>query len=160
MKKRQLGFGWGLLVISLFVGITYVWSGGFTSSQSLATYDIYNSKVHATLRVKELTADTMKGTEAGTTSATDMHGYVKFVTFLRVHEYDADTGRAFVEAQVSVDGSNWVRADTLTVRTTDSTWYEIEWTLPPALYFRVIWTAEQNTVDSTQIDHVYHIFQQ
>lgn len=160
MKKRQLGFGWMLVVVSLFVGVTYVWSGGFTSNQSLAVYDTYDAKKHATLRVKELTADTIKGTEAGTTGVTDMHGYVQFATFLRVHEYDADTGRAFVEAQVSVDGSNWVTADTQTVRTTDSTLYEIEWTLPPALYFRAIWTGVQNAVDSTQIDHVYHTFQQ
>lgn len=158
--KRGFGIWLGILVVGLFVGIAYIWAGGFTSNQSLATYDSYDANAHPTLRVKEITADTVKGVEAGTTSTTDMHGYVQFATFLRVHEFDADTGSATVAAQVSVDGSNWVTAVLETVRTTDSTFYEIEWTLPPALYFRVVWTGLQNAVDSTMLDNIYHIFQQ
>lgn len=159
-KKAGLSFGWTVFLL-IGVMITAAWAaGGFVSNQSPAVYDNYDSKEHATLRVKELTADTVKGVEAGTTGQTDMHGYTQFATFLRVHEHDADTGSILLEAQVSVDGSNWVRAMLDTARTTDSTIHQVEWTLPPALYFRVIWTGLQNTVDSTKIDNVYHIFQQ
>jgi len=158
-KKAGLGFGW-MVVVLIGIIAAGAWAGGFTSSQSPVYYGTYDSKDNVILRVQELTTDTIKGTEAGTTGQSDMHGYTQFSTFIRVHEWDADTGRAFVEAQVSCDGSNWVRADTQTVRTTDSTLYVIEWTLPPALYFRVIWTGVQNAVDSTLIDNVYHLFQQ
>jgi len=158
-KKAGLSFGW-MVVLLIGVMVTAAWAAGFTSSQTTAVYDRYDHDGHATLVIKEATTDTLKGVEAGTTSVSDMHGYTQFATYLRVHEWDADTGSILLEAQVSVDGSNWVRAMLDTARTADSTWHQVEWTLPPALYFRVIWTGLQNTVDSTKIDHVYHIFQQ
>ena len=161
-KKAGLSFGW---VVFLLIGVmvTAAWAaGGFTSSQTTAVYGVYDNDKNATLVIKETTTDTLKGVEAGTSSVTgvDMHAYTQFATYLRVHEWDADTGSILLEAQVSVNGSDWWTVMSDTARTADSTFHETEWTLPPALYFRVVWTGLQNTVDTTLVDHIYHVFQQ
>jgi len=157
MKGGKLGFGWVVFIVVAVIACSalVVWA-----AQVITTYGVYDNDVNATLRTQETGRDTLKGVAAGTTGTIDVHAYSQYATFLRVHEHDADTGCVLVEAQVSADASNWVTAHTCTARTTDSTMYELEWTLPPAIYFRVIWTGMQNTVDSTVVDYVYHIFQQ
>jgi len=159
--KRKLGFGWiSLLCMAIVLVLAYMAFSDYLT----APYGTKDTKKNYILRVNELLdgtgADTLKGVAAGTTGALDINGYDQFSTYLRVHEHDADTGCIKLEAQVSADYSNWVTAMSDTHRTADSTIGVTTWTLPPALYFRVIYTGMQNTVDTTKVDNMYHLFQQ
>lgn len=159
--KRKLGVGWiSLVCVSLVLVIAYVALGDYLTS----TYGTKDTKVNAILRINELLdgtgKDTLKGVAAGTTGAIDIDGYDQFATYLQVYEHDADTGCITLAAQVSADYSNWVTAMTDTHRTADSSIGVTTWTLPPALYVRFIYTGMQNTVDSTKVGDMYHLFQQ
>lgn len=144
-----------LMMLIGFANYLAVYAG-----QTTRVYGVFDNDKNATLVTVESVVDTLKSAEAGTTGSIDMHGYTQFATFLRVHEHEADTGNVLVSAQISVDGTNWITADTQTARTADSSFVQIEWTLPPGIYFRVTWAGVQAAGETTKVDNVYHVFQQ